>query len=78
MAEIRRQVGTTVLFVRHSIEEAVKLADRVVMMTGGMSRGQSGHIRRIVEIDLGESRDPTSTSLTDLGRAISAEVHAKL
>ncbi len=78
LAEIRRRVGTTVLFVTHSIEEAVNLADRVVIMTGGMSHGVPGHIRRIVEIDLGEDRDPTSTAFTDLERTICHEVHAKL
>lgn len=71
-------MGTTVLFVTHSIEEAVNLADRVVIMTGGMSHGMPGHIRRIVEIDMGEDRDPTSTAFTDLERTISHEVHAKL
>ncbi|GGE60945.1 ABC transporter ATP-binding protein [Nesterenkonia cremea] len=78
LADIRRRVGTTVLFVTHSIEEAVQLADRVVIMTGGMSHGVPGHIRRIVDIELGEERDPTSTAFTDLERAISEEVHAKL
>jgi len=77
LSRIRRSVGTTVLFVTHSIEEAVRLADRVVIMTGGLAHGVSGHIRRIFEIDLGPDRDPTSVEFTDLERMISREVHAK-
>lgn len=78
LAQIRRSVGTTVLFVTHSIEEAVNLADRVVIMTGGMSHGVPGHIRQVVDIDLGEDRDPTHAAFTELERAISQEVHAKI
>lgn len=77
LSQIRRSVGTTVLFVTHSIEEAVRLADRVVIMTGGLSHGIPGHIRRIFDVTLGAERDPASVEFTDLERRISQEVHAQ-
>jgi len=41
----------TVLFVTHSVEEAVFLSDRVVMMTGS-----PGRIRQVIDIDLPRPR----------------------
>ena len=47
LIDIWRETNKTVLFVTHDVEEAVKLADRVVVM------GRNpGSIREIVEIDL--------------------------
>lgn len=76
LAAIRSTVGTTVLFVTHSIEEAVVLADRVIVMTGGMSHGVPGHISSEVIIDLPVQRDPTSEGFIRLERLISESVHA--
>jgi NitT/TauT family transport system ATP-binding protein len=44
----------TVLFVTHSVEEAVFLSDRVVMMTGS-----PGRIRQVIDIDLPRPRRRT-------------------
>jgi NitT/TauT family transport system ATP-binding protein len=54
---IWRRTGTTVLFITHSIEEAVYLGQRVAVMTA-----RPGRIKRIVDIDLpaGGSGDPRS------------------
>jgi len=76
--ELRRihlETKTTVLFVTHSIEEAVYLADRVVVMTGGASHGVPGHIQKIVTVDLPD-RDVTSPEFNALKREISDLVHA--
>ncbi|GAA1124721.1 ABC transporter ATP-binding protein [Citricoccus alkalitolerans] len=72
---IRQRVGTTILFITHSIQEAVYLADRVVVMAGGLAHGSPGHIRDIVPIRLGPERDVTGAAFNQLERDISALVH---
>ncbi|WP_432545448.1 ABC transporter ATP-binding protein [Kineococcus sp. SYSU DK004] len=75
LKRIHRETGTTVVFVTHSIEEAVFLADRVVVMAGGTSHGNSGHVREVVAIDLPEPRDVTSAPFNELKRRVDALVH---
>ncbi|MGH1564184.1 ABC transporter ATP-binding protein [Mumia sp. DW29H23] len=77
--ELRRihgETGTTIVFVTHSIEEAVYLADRVVVMTGGPSHGVPGRIEKIVEVDLGPDRDVNATDFNAIERAVADLVHA--
>jgi NitT/TauT family transport system ATP-binding protein len=76
-AELKRihvETRTTVVFVTHSIEEAVFLADRVVVMTGGASHGVPGHISRIVPVDLAD-RDVTAPAFNAVKREIAELVH---
>ena len=75
LSRIHRATGTTVLLVTHSIEEAVVLADRVVVMAGGASHGVPGHIREVIPVDLGEERDVTGPEFNSIKRRISALVH---
>jgi NitT/TauT family transport system ATP-binding protein len=76
LKRIHRETRTTVLFVTHSIEEAVYLSDRVVVMTGGASHGVPGHISEIVTIDLPDPRDVTGPAFNEYKRRISDLVHA--
>ncbi|CAN5331122.1 MAG: ABC transporter ATP-binding protein [Nocardioides sp.] len=69
------ETGTTVLFVTHSIEEAVYLSDRVVVMTGGASHGVPGSIARVVPVELGVDRDVNAADFNALEREIAALVH---
>lgn len=52
LLRICRETGTTVVFVTHSIPEAVYLSTRVVVMSP-----RPGLIRQIVDVDLGPDRD---------------------
>jgi NitT/TauT family transport system ATP-binding protein/sulfonate transport system ATP-binding protein len=75
LKRIHAETRTTVVFVTHSIEEAVYLADRVVVMTGGASHGVPGHIQRVVPVDLAE-RDVTSPAFNAVKREIAELVHS--
>jgi NitT/TauT family transport system ATP-binding protein len=61
---------STVVFVTHSIDEAVYLADRIVIMTP-----RPGRIRRVLQVDLPRPRDPTTPQFNELVRAVLGEIH---
>ncbi|MGY1841758.1 MULTISPECIES: ABC transporter ATP-binding protein [unclassified Modestobacter] len=76
-AELKRihlDTRTTVVFVTHSIEEAVFLADRVVVMTGGAAHGVPGHVQAVVPVDLAD-RDVTAPAFNAVKRQIADLVH---
>lgn len=47
--------GVTVVFVTHDIEEAVALADRIVVLTPN-----PGRVKAVIDVDLGPNRDRTA------------------
>lgn len=50
----------TVIFVTHSIEEALLLADKVIVMTSN-----PGEIKQIIEVNLPRPRNRVSSSFAD-------------
>jgi len=59
----------TIMFVTHDIEEAVQLADRVVVMSARPAK-----IQRIVEIDIPHPRDISSNRYLDLRDGIFEQI----
>lgn len=65
LARIWGETGKTVVFVTHSIDEAVLLGDRVVVFSA-----HPGRIKQEVEIDVPRPRDPLGAAVVELKRAI--------
>ncbi|MFF8800967.1 MULTISPECIES: ABC transporter ATP-binding protein [unclassified Methylobacterium] len=66
---IKAQTGKTVLFVTHDIDEAVYLADRVVVLAGS-----PGRIAADVAIDLPRPRQRRDATLIEAARHLRAEL----
>lgn len=77
LSKIQKELGITVVFVTHSIEEAVYLADRVVVMADGAASGVAGNIKKIESIELEDPRDNTSVAFNRYRREISELIHGK-
>src|SRR5580658_2547578 len=66
-----QRTGLTILFVTHSIEEAVFLADRVIVMSPG-----PGHIASEMAIPLPRPRDVVAPDFNEIRRRLSLELHS--
>lgn len=71
LLELWAKTGLTVIFVTHSIEEAIFLADRVVVMSPGPGRIVSDN-----RIGLPRPRDVSSPEFNELRRVLSAQLHS--
>ncbi|CAN7664226.1 ABC transporter ATP-binding protein [Rhizobium sp. LjRoot98] len=60
LLRIWEKINTTVVFVTHSIDEAIYLADRIVVMTA-----RPGRVKEIIDIDLPRPRDGDIRSSTE-------------
>jgi NitT/TauT family transport system ATP-binding protein len=72
LLRIWQAVGKTIVFVTHSIEEAVYLGTRVVILTY-----RPGTIKKDVTIALPYPRDSNSVAFNDVKRDLSEIVHAE-
>jgi NitT/TauT family transport system ATP-binding protein len=71
LLDIWRSTKLTVVFVTHAIEEAIFLADRVVVMTPGPGRIESDNA-----ISLPRPRDIASPEFNDIRRVMSGKLHS--
>jgi NitT/TauT family transport system ATP-binding protein len=71
LVEIWSRTGLTVIFVTHSIEEAIFLADRVVVMSPGPGRIDNEYL-----IDLPRPRDIASPEFNEWRRRLSSQLHS--
>jgi NitT/TauT family transport system ATP-binding protein len=66
LLRIWSELKKTVVFVTHGIEEAIYLADRVVVMTY-----RPGRVKQIIPITLARPRDTASLEFNQIKRTIS-------
>ncbi|WP_244592276.1 ABC transporter ATP-binding protein [Azospirillum palustre] len=69
LLRIWEEVGKTILFVTHSIEESIYLADRIIVMTY-----RPGTIKRDVRVDMPRPRDGSAPEFNRLKRELSQMV----
>ncbi len=69
LLRIWEEVGKTILFVTHSIEESIYLADRIIVMTY-----RPGTIKRDVLVDMPRPRDGSAPEFNRLKRELSQMV----
>jgi NitT/TauT family transport system ATP-binding protein len=60
LLEIWKETDKTVLFVTHDVEEAIKLADRIVVMAK-----EPGRVDEVIEVDLSRPRSRTDAAFGD-------------
>jgi len=73
LQRIHIATGTTIVFVTHSIQEAVLLADRVVVLSA-----RPGRVRQIVSIDIPRPRSFGHNAHLEEVASASAELHQLL
>lgn len=69
LQELWMGAGKTILFVTHSVGEAVRLADRIVVL-----HAHPGRIRRQFKIELSHPRDFDSAQITELVGLVRKEI----
>lgn len=65
LLRIWAELKKTIIFVTHSIEEAIYLADRIVVMTY-----RPGTVKRDIAVDLPRPRDPSAPEFNTLKREL--------
>jgi len=73
LLQIWRRTGVTIIFVTHSVEEAVLLADRVLVMSAG-----PGRIENDIAINLPRPRDVSSPEFNTVRRDVARRLTSHL
>src|SRR4051812_19208150 len=69
LQELWIQTHKTILFVTHSVGEAVRLADRIIVL-----HSHPGRIRKEIDVALAHPRDFDSRDITDLVQQVRKEI----
>ena len=69
LISIHQATNKTILFVTHSVEEAILLSDRIALFSARPSR-----IKQIYEIDMPHERDVTDEKFVEYKRTILASL----
>src|SRR5262245_58136490 len=73
LLQIWNRTGVTIIFVTHSVEEAVLLGDRVLVMSAG-----PGRIENDITIDLSRPRDVSSPEFNSVRRDVARRLTSHL
>jgi NitT/TauT family transport system ATP-binding protein len=73
LQELWCQSHKTILFVTHSVGEAVRLADRIIVLSA-----HPGRVRREINVDLSHPRNFDSPQITDLVRLVRQEIEEEV
>ena len=74
LGKIWRRTGCTVVFVTHDIDEAITLADRVVVM----SAGPRARIKSVYDVDLPRPRARTHPGVSELYELLREDIRAEV
>ena len=69
LQELWFETKKTILFVTHSVGEAVRLADRIIVL-----HAHPGRIRREIKVELGHPRNFDSDDIADIARVVRKEI----
>jgi NitT/TauT family transport system ATP-binding protein len=73
LTRIRREVGATVLFVTHNVREAVRLGDRVILLSS-----RPGRVAEEFSVDIAQPRRIESPEVAALSVAITEHLRAEI